>query len=220
MNRIINKADTFAFRHVFYLYTPANITMLNSVELKCTEVRTIKNLANIITGSRIAGAVFILFTAPFSLPFFICYTFCGFTDILDGMAARITHSESRAGAALDSFADLIFILSASVKTFSVLLPEIPAKGIYFCFVIAAIKIASYIVGIVKFHKFAALHTNLNKLSGASLFCLPYICKFLHINTVLLTIILCLLSATAAVDELLCILKSNHLNSNIKSMFSV
>ena len=105
-------------------------------------MRFIKNLANIITGSRIAGAVFMLFTAPFSLLFFICYTFCGFTDILDGMASRITHSESRAGAALDSLADLIFLLSVSVKTFPILLTAIPAGGIYFCVVIAAIKIAS------------------------------------------------------------------------------
>lgn len=181
-------------------------------------MRFIKNLANIITGSRIAGAVFMLFTVPFSLLFFICYTFCGFTDILDGMAARITHSESRAGAALDSLADLIFLLSVSVKTFPILLTAIPAGGIYFCVVIAAIKIASYIIGIVKFHKFAALHTLLNKLTGAALFCLPYV--FLQVNTDLLTAVLCLLSAAAALDELLCILKSTRFDSNIKSMFSV
>ena len=48
-----------------------------------------KNTANIITISRIFIAVWLIFTKPLSPCFYVLYTVCGLTDMIDGTVARI-----------------------------------------------------------------------------------------------------------------------------------
>ncbi|HGH0401081.1 TPA: CDP-alcohol phosphatidyltransferase family protein [Clostridioides difficile] len=45
-----------------------------------------------------------------SLPFWICYFWCGISDILDGLIARKLRQQSGIGAKLDSIADFILRL--------------------------------------------------------------------------------------------------------------
>ncbi|MGN0134516.1 MAG: CDP-alcohol phosphatidyltransferase family protein, partial [Anaerotignum sp.] len=80
-------------------------------------------LANIITFSRIIAALAILQTEAVSPLFYALFLFCGITDILDGRIARRMGSQSRAGAILDSVADIIFALVCFVKLFPVI--ELP-----------------------------------------------------------------------------------------------
>ncbi|MBQ5555857.1 MAG: CDP-alcohol phosphatidyltransferase family protein, partial [Erysipelotrichaceae bacterium] len=47
-----------------------------------------KNLANIITFTRILGTLCLIFLTPLTLPFFVVYIWCGLSDVLDGFVAR------------------------------------------------------------------------------------------------------------------------------------
>ena len=67
-----------------------------------------RNLANIITLTRILFSMLFLFTAAFSRDFYLCYLICGISDMLDGSVARYFHSESEFGFRLDSLTDFIF----------------------------------------------------------------------------------------------------------------
>ena len=51
-----------------------------------------KNLANIITTTRLIGTIALLFTEPLSKAFYAIYIWCGFSDILDGFVARKTNT--------------------------------------------------------------------------------------------------------------------------------
>ena len=55
---------------------------------------------NICTMLRIVGTVGLLLIRPLTLPFYLLYTFCGITDVLDGTIARATNSTSEFGARL------------------------------------------------------------------------------------------------------------------------
>ena len=94
----------------------------------------LKNVANILSGSRIASSFLLLFFQSMSVPFLILYACCGFTDILDGAIARKTHTESKLGATLDSIADLVMIVVVSVKLIPVIFSQIPI----WCFVMIAV----------------------------------------------------------------------------------
>lgn len=59
------------------------------------------SLADIITMFRIMGAVSLLDFRPFSSAFFCVYALTGLSDVLDGLIARKTHTESEFGARLE-----------------------------------------------------------------------------------------------------------------------
>lgn len=68
------------------------INILNHPENR--KERVIKNLANIITSSRIIFAIAILYIKPFSIAFWICYFLGGLSDLLDGFVARTLNQQS------------------------------------------------------------------------------------------------------------------------------
>ena len=68
-----------------------------------------KQIANIITISRILSCICLLRCHVFSISFYIMYLFCGITDMVDGTIARKTKYVSEMGARLDMFADSIFV---------------------------------------------------------------------------------------------------------------
>ena len=61
-----------------------------------------KYIPNIITAVRILGTLFLLWAKLPSLYFFVIYSICGFSDVLDGWLARKTKTTSEFGARLDS----------------------------------------------------------------------------------------------------------------------
>ena len=63
-----------------------------------------ERLPNIITLSRIAGSLGLLFCDVAGVAFWVLYVLCGITDIADGWVARKFHAETKAGAILDSLA--------------------------------------------------------------------------------------------------------------------
>ncbi len=59
-------------------------------------------------------SVILLFLKPFTLLFWIVYSLCGFSDIIDGYIARKTNSTSKLGSLLDSIGDIVFMSSAII----------------------------------------------------------------------------------------------------------
>lgn len=81
--------------------------------------------------------------------------------------------------------------------------------------IAVLKIIAYIIGAVKYHKFVALHTYLNKITGLLLFCLVYLTQIFSSMNVVYGII-SLVAVMAALEELVINITSKQYNPDIKS----
>lgn len=132
--------------------------------------------ANIVTVLRMVGTVVLLFLRPFSDVFLVVYALTGVTDVLDGWIARSTGTESELGARLDSIADLMFYTVMLVKVFPLLLEMLPVQ-LWVCVCVAlALRLGAYGTAALKYHRFAAIHTYLNKLTGAAIFLVPFLIK--------------------------------------------
>ena len=99
--------------------------------------------------------------------FWVIYGLCGISDMMDGFLARKLHAESRAGAVLDSVADICFVACCAVKLLPVL--QIPAWLWIWAGVIALIKLANQISALVVCKRFCFPHTGANRLAGLLLF---------------------------------------------------
>ncbi len=155
-----------------------------------------KGVANILTGSRIGVALILLFTKPFSIWFYVLYIFCGVTDMVDGAVARKTHTESKRGEALDSAADLIFILVCFVK----ILPVINIQLWLWIWIaaIGLIKGSNLVSGWAYHRRTLFLHTIANKVTGLLLFLLPLSFSFVDIHYG--AVLVCGVATFAAVQE--------------------
>ena len=133
-----------------------------------------KYIPNILTALRMLGAVLLLFTKPLTLPFYLLHGFCGLTDALDGAFARALHASSRLGAQLDSIADLMFYSVMMGKLMPILWARMPGSVWWIVGAAVFIRLCAYGVAAVKEHRFSALHTLLNKLTGLLVFLIPWI----------------------------------------------
>lgn len=141
-----------------------------------------KQIANCITLLRIIGTFSLLFTESFSNMFFIIYTICGITDVLDGFVARVTNTSSEFGAKLDSAADLFFYAVMIVKVFPVLWDKLPRWLWLIALTAVAVRLASYLLAAIKYKRFASLHTYMNKFTGANSIYNTIFCCVRRINT--------------------------------------
>lgn len=132
-----------------------------------------KAIPNIITSIRILGAIFIIFTEPFSLAFYLVYGICGVTDVLDGFIARKFHLESRIGSVLDSISDIIFLGVMGFKIFPTLIELLDLWCWFMIGIPVLLQLVGYIVCALKFKKFSAVHTYANKVMSAAIFCFPF-----------------------------------------------
>lgn len=157
-------------------------------------------LPNFITSLRILGTFFLIFT-PYEnfKAFIIIYTLTGISDILDGFIARKMNTTSEFGANLDSVADLFFYAVMLIRLLPTLLVKMKPFIWYSVAVVFALRIAAYIVAAVKYHRFASLHTYMNKVTGAAVFTAPYIMPLsCHLT---ICFIICVIGAVASAEEL-------------------
>ena len=131
-----------------------------------------KYIPNILTALRMLGAVLLLFTKPLTLPFYLLHGFCGLTDALDGAFARALHASSRLGAQLDSIADLMFYGVMMGNLMPILLERMPSSLWWIVGAAVFIRLCAYGVAAATQHRFSALHTILNKLTGLLVFLIP------------------------------------------------
>lgn len=174
------------------------------------------NTADTMTLLRIAASLLLLFLPLHSFAFFAAYTLAGLTDALDGWLARRTGTASDFGAKLDSIADLLFYGAMLLRFMPVLLQLLPDGIWYAVAVILLVRLAAYGTAAIRYHRFASLHTWLNKLTGAALFLLPYI---LAVSTgIAYCQAVCVLAFAASLEELVIHLFLPGYQADRKSVF--
>lgn len=172
-----------------------------------------KIIPSLITIFRIIGSIVLFFMVPFETPFYVLYTLCGFSDVLDGLLARAWKVESDKGAALDSCADLLFYTVFMIRLLPILQNELPIWGWCYLFAVLLVRMASYLTVAVKFHRFAAVHTYGNKLTGLALFMVPYMRFGLNMSQIAL--IVCTIAMVASLEELVIHLSAHEYRPEIK-----
>lgn len=125
---------------------------------------------NIITASRIVASIGLLFTTVFSIPFWVLYLWCGVSDMIDGPLARRLGAESKAGAALDSIADLMFLVIACAKVIPVL--TIPFWLWLTIGAIALLQVARMCLLYCRKGGWDGLHDRVNRIIGLALYLAP------------------------------------------------
>lgn len=174
------------------------------------------NTADTITSVRMISSLFLLFLPMKSPEFFFVYTLTGLTDALDGWLARKTGTASDFGARLDSVADLLFYGAVMIRLFPILLQVLPGELWYAVTGILLVRLAAYGAAAIKYHRFASLHTWLNKLTGAALFLLPYI--LVISSGVAYCSAVCALAFAASLEELAIHLCRPGYRADRKSIF--
>ena len=156
-----------------------------------------KQIAIIITVSRILGSVCLLFCPAFSVAFYIVYLFCGITDMVDGTIARKTNSVSETGARLDTVADIVFVAVCFAKILPMM--QFPAWLWLWIVAIAVIKTTNIVWGLIHNKKLVSVHTFLNKTTGFLLFIFPLTMGV--VEPICSAVILCSLATASAISEL-------------------
>lgn len=156
---------------------------------------------------------FLIYTRPLSIPFYIIYLICGFSDVIDGYIARKTGTTSTLGEKLDSVADMVMVGILLVMFYPVIKPAIPM--IVWIISIAVIRFASMIVAFMRYKTFASLHTYGNKITGIILFGIPIFLLFINVDALLS--VACAISSLSAIEELIIQVTSDELRVNIRGL---
>lgn len=116
--------------------------------------------------------------------------------MIDGTVARKTNSVSEFGSKLDTTADFIMVAVCLFKLLPVLSLE---RWMYIWIaIIAVIKAINIISGFVLHKSFIAVHSVMNKITGALLFILPLTIEFVELRYSVT--IVCIAATFAAVQE--------------------
>ena len=153
-------------------------------------------MANLITCFRILASAALLFCPVFSLPFYMLYLATGISDMIDGAIVRKTNTVSEFGARLDTTADFVLVAVSLVKFLPVI--DIPRWLYIWIGIIALIKVINIISGYAMQKRFVAVHSIMNKATGAMLFLLPL--TFPLIELKYSAIVVCAVATFAAIQE--------------------
>ena len=157
-------------------------------------------MANTITFFRIAAGIVLLFCPVFSPSFYALYIAAGLSDMLDGFVARQTDTVSILGARLDTIADFVLVVVCLIKLLPIL--SIPAWLYIWIGIIALIKVVNIVSGFAVQKRFVAVHSAMNKATGALLFLLPLTISTVPVKTSV--IVVCAAATFAAIQEGYCI----------------
>ncbi len=177
---------------------------------------TIKKIPNFISCLRIAGTLVLLFIEPFTVGFYLLYTFCGLTDVLDGFIARKYDAMSELGSKLDSIADVLYYAVMIIKILPVLIEILPMYVWYMLFGVIVVRIISYIIAAFRYKRLASHHTYMNKVSGFSAFLVPYFVK--QTIAVEYCTLLGVIVSAATLEELLMHIIHKEYRSDMKTLF--
>ncbi len=161
-----------------------------------------KYIANIITGSRVAFSLTLLFIPLSSAWFYILYLFCGLTDMIDGAIARKTGTVSKFGARLDTVADFVFMFVCSIEILPLM--HIPVWLWVWIIIVAMIKIFNIALVFIQKKKLISIHSVLNKTTGFALFLFPL--SLIFVETTYSVATICVLATIAVMQEVYFIAK--------------
>ncbi len=126
-------------------------------------------LPNLLTGFRFIAAPILLWLAwnnyPIAFMALLAVTF--FSDLVDGMVARLTGQVTEFGATLDSWADVITYLTVALGCWW-LWPAIVNRELIFVVFIIASCLLPAAAGIYKFGCFTSYHTWGVKIAAAAM----------------------------------------------------
>lgn len=142
-------------------------------------------------------ALLLLAVPPSSVGFAVLYLLCGVSDVLDGAAARALHTESEAGARLDSLADLLFAAVYAVRIAPML--HLPLWVWVWVAGIAAVKSAGILLASKRAGKLSVRHSLLNRLTGLTVYLLPL--TLFAFEAAYPAAAACALASAAAIEEI-------------------
>lgn len=154
-----------------------------------------KNLANIVTLSRVLGSVVLFFCSTISCLFLAVYIFCGFTDLIDGPIARKTNSTSVLGAVLDTVGDVMTYLA--LTKILVMQKLVPLWILVWILSAGVLFVVCAFISKHRFDKMYLPHTYLGKLFGGSVFVLPVAMQIMT-GTIWMSVI-CSIASVHAVE---------------------
>jgi CDP-diacylglycerol--glycerol-3-phosphate 3-phosphatidyltransferase len=176
-------------------------------------------LPNLLTGFRFVAAPGLLLLAWYGhgIAFMALLAIAFLTDLLDGLAARLTGQVSQFGATLDSWADVITYLTIAICCWW-LWPEIVHRELIFVGLIVASCLLPAIAGFSKFGGFTSYHTWGVKIAAASMGLSLYV-LFLGGPAwpFRLAAVICIL---AAIEEIVLTLLLSEPESNVRSVLDV
>lgn len=175
-----------------------------------------KHAANLLSLSRLLLVP--LAVAFYRQPavFYPLYLLGGLTDILDGIVARKTGTQSTLGARLDTLGDIMLCAGICL----VLWLWVGASLTPFLWWAAAIALMRLLVSAlarVKYGRWASIHTIGNKLTGFCLFALPFAVPAGKLLAPALFFV-CLLATLSAAEEALIHIRSAHLYLNRRGLW--
>ena len=126
-------------------------------------------LPNLLTGFRFVAAPVLLWLAwqGHGIAFMMLLAIAFLTDLLDGLAARLTGQVSQFGATLDSWADVITYITITIGCWW-LWPDVVRRELVFVGLIVASCLLPAIAGFSKFGRFTSYHTWGVKIAAASM----------------------------------------------------
>ena len=153
-------------------------------------------MANAISIIRITAGIALLFCQTFSPAFYVFYIAAGLSDMLDGFVARKTDTVSKLGTRLDTIADFVFVVVCLIKLLPVL--SVPAWLYGWIGIIALIKAVNIVSGFAVKMRFVAVHSVMNKATGALLFLFPLTIPAVPLKYS--AVIVCAAATFAAIQE--------------------
>jgi CDP-diacylglycerol--glycerol-3-phosphate 3-phosphatidyltransferase len=174
-----------------------------------------KTFVTSITLSRVLMSVVLLLITPLTAIFYLVYTYCVVSDIVDGPIARRTKTASNFGAFLDSAADLFFIAIVLIVFIPLLALEL--WMLYCVALVIVIRLIALGIGYKKFRTLTLLHTYANKGAGLVMACFPIFFGLLGQTAAFLIIFIA--ACSSAIEELIITIRSKELQRNKKSLFT-
>ena len=162
-------------------------------------------MANLLSILRIISSPFLLLFPFPGIYFFVLYILIGFSDILDGIIARKTGTESKLGATLDSIGDLVFVLFASLSIFPVI--SVTPFLLLLIALVFIVRVGNMVLSKVTKGRIILLHTRLNKVTGFLLYVFPLTIDI--VNTDYSIPMITLIALWAGIEETYLILKKEN-----------
>jgi phosphatidylglycerophosphate synthase len=127
------------------------------------------SLPNLFTEFRFFAAPGLLWLAwhGHGIYFMILLAFVFLSDLLDGLAARMTGQVTPFGAMLDSWADIVTYLTIALSCWW-LWPDTVIKELFYVILVVASCLMPGIVAFIKFKGFSSYHTWAVKIAAASM----------------------------------------------------
>lgn len=185
---------------------------MNSIQSKLT-------LPNLLTGFRFVAAPVLLWLAwhGHGIAFMALLAVAFLTDLLDGMAARLTGQVTEFGATLDSWADVVNYLTIALCCWW-LWPDMVSRELFYVGLIVASCLLPALAGFFKFGCFTSYHTWAVKIAAGAMGLTLYV-LFLGGPTwpFRVAAVICIV---AAIEEIVITLILPEPESNLRSVWDV